>query len=150
MKEYNDYIEKFYSDNYLKNRYPSPAYLLQQGPFQNGDSPDLAAVALGFKKSAILPIKDLSREVNDYYLTQSLYSGKTVYYLDEYQIAIICDRQNLDKIIDAYRNCNDSELGIALDYPTHLVYLFSQCMENGFPNWKEYDRKAEEFAKKFL
>ncbi len=149
MEEYDQFIYDFYNSVYLRNRYPSPAYAPNQGPFKDGDSPDLAAVALGFKKSAIIPVNDLKRNINDAYLMTCLYAGKTISYIDSRDIAIVCDVKDKNQLIDAIEQFNHFKIGLLLDYPKHLVYIYTECTaENQIPNWKEYNQKAEAFARK--
>ena len=152
-------VHEFYSNKYLRNRYPSLSYVSTKHGFINGDSPDIAAVALGYKPAALWH-EDWS-DVNSHYITKCAYRGKELFHLgghysnyfnkSEANSIVVCDRADFSKfelIFNQVGKCR--EWGELLGYPKHLVNLFAEFVEcdsgRNLPDWDTYNAKAEEMA----
>jgi hypothetical protein len=138
-------INQFYNNKYLRNRYPSLSYVPSVHGFLNLDSPDVAAVALGYKPAALF--SDTQSDVNSYFIDRCVYRGNELLFLDEDSI-VICERQDFNKFRAIYEvQGKDKEWGELLGYPKHLVDLFCECSAGReIPDWNTYDKKAEEIA----
>jgi hypothetical protein len=146
MEKHEATIHKFYNCEYLKNRYPSANYIFTC--FFYPESPDLVAVALGYKPSVLLSAEELKSEFNDHYATRCYYRGKELCYLDENSV-VICDKDDKEKFCAIFNKDNtDKEWGTLLGYPEHLVDLFVECTKEKYLDWTTYNTQAEEIALK--
>ena len=144
IEKLNEQIHEFYNNKYLRNRYPSLSYFPSHR-FFNGDCPDLAAVALGYKPAALW--HENWTDANSDYITSCCYRGNELLYLDTHAV-VVCERKDFDKYRAIFNKPNTSrEWGELLGYPKHLIDLFVECSEGReIPDWGTYDAKAEEIA----
>lgn len=144
-------VHEFYNNKYLRNRYPSMSYIRSVHSFVNDDSPDIAAVALGYKPAAYEVARKIKQPVNDFYLTKCYYRGFELLHIND--DIVICKRCDFDKFREVFgkpkMDFNHREIGQLLGYPEHLIDLYEKCREGRIlPDWDTYHAKAEEIALK--
>lgn len=155
FEKHENFIHAFYTNTYLKNRYPSPSYI-SQDVFLYPECPDLASVGLGYKPAVFIGQEQLNNDVNDYFLMKCLYAGKRLFYMDN-GTCIIGDKEQEHEFRSLFKEDGECILGLdekwgrLLGYPEHLVDLFLElrCGQE-LPDWTEYDKRAEEAAMKIF